>query len=443
MTDPAADGHAVAATAHGAPAAEEATEVADVAPPTWFTPVGAVPALLPIAARSRLDAIAADANHRRHAQAQQWLGRCFEPADALLGGAEPFEVVASHLAFTGPDAEQLIDRLLVVEDNRPPRLGFGLLGARATDDQIDFRATYDILRPDVATVEAKLAAGATLMLAGVEGHHRALQDLAIEIDELMGPGGSIDLLVLGPEARLEVRPRDDVDWVVLPLDEPITFELGDREVEVSPGSGAVIRYGGEALAIARAHARATVARLSLPHATVGAFTALADERARHHPLLRADLPTRLGRPVASYGGSLYDDAGGYATGAAQLIDEQLVAEARARSRQATSAPRRTALDDALAWLDGSSRAIRFVPPGGLLVVDAPDGPRLALAGHQLVAHSAIQEGLAALADGRWCALDRELGVLGLSPDQAGTLVRELLSSGVLEVAPAAAAEAIA
>ena len=416
------------------------SEAGAAEPTSWLHPLGPAPASEPDPSRSRLDELAAAANAARRGTATDRLARSLEPLDAVVAPVgPPLDLIAHRIALAATDAEQLVDEVLAFEDNRPPRLGFVVAEQGGLDDAVEFRTTFDLLRPDVWMVAEQLAAGSMVAVAAVEGHREVLRNLTADLEELLGPGASVDVMLFAARARTEVRPRADVDWVLAVLDGAIDLEVGDRAHSVAAGAAAVLRWpDGSGTAHAAADRPAIALRISLPRPTVATLLAGASDRARHHPLLRADLPTDLDAPVVSYGGSLRDIPGRFAAEAAALLDDGLVAEARVRARQGVRVDPGPSFRATLAALPHLDAPLRVTPSGGWLVVDA-DGTgdatrKLVVRGLVIDAPAAVQEHLATRGGRGGYPLGRELVGFGLTDTEVAGLLRDLLSAGILEVA---------
>ena len=399
--------------------------------------------------RSELADAAIAANDRRRADARQRLSATLTPdavappAIVAAASAGPVTLLPVDLRFSAAEADDLVDRILEFEDNQPPRFGFSLRGAPDVDDRVEFRATYEILRPDVATVHAKLASGAVLILPAAEAFHPALLDLCLDIEELTGPGASADLVVMGPGGIVEVRPRADADWLLVAVDGELHLAEADAEDRsaIAAGTGATITWmPGHAAVTVRSAGWATALRISLPRLTTATVAPLIHQRSLAHPPLRADLPRDLTAPITSYGGSLFDTAGAFRTAVESLVTPEVLGEAALRFRMAGRPSTHTTAAQALDLIDPARRTgrppqtIRLAPPGGVLVTgDGPD-TALVISGMRLAAEPKVALGLAGLADGRWRPLESGFGALGLGSDEVGVLIHELLLSGSIEVA---------
>ncbi len=380
-----------------------------------------------------LDALAAGANLRRLDEARRRLHETWAGLPDLV--SQPPAVlapVAAPALVIVDEVWDVVDHILRHDDARAGRISLGLDAAPTVDDQLLFDTSYEVHRPHLGPLAAKLAGHASIVLRAVGRHLPALEHLSADLETLVGRPVEADAVIFGP-GSLHVDPAErggHVLFVALdgtltatpgsdtalgepdsgtergesrPPTEPLDVGSGEP-LHLTPGRG-VFAAAGTALRVT-AGTTGLALRVRIPVVSTAQLRAQTSATARYHPLLRADLPTDLDGPVESYAGSLYDqplafhrEVSGALAGPAQaLAAARLRAWVPARV-QASLLDARAVVHDTDLTVSGGTR-LRCPLTAGLCLTDRPDGPALVAQGLVVELHPDLAERLVPHLDGR-------------------------------------------
>ncbi len=407
---------------------EHAATPADVAIP--LTPTDLLRLPRSEAADERLIAAA---NHRRLEIAAARLQSTFDSIALLVADAgvrTPEQIGVRDLP--GPtELWELVDDLFVHEDMRPPHLAFELTDA-SVDDQVDMRASYDVLRPDVHAVASKLAGGAALLLRWVDEYHPRLWAICSAIETMTGAHARLSLYIVPAGSRGVPEAPDNADRVIIPIDGELGIEMnGFGASAVVPGFALATPCGQRVTVSATNEVMILV--LDVGRVRAADLIDLAGENARYFPAMRADVPASIGGPIHSYDGSIFDTAGSFRDTAAKVLTQDSLERAAAIRR--SQLPNRIIqyLSDVLAFNKGADKMLLAPHSGGLLIAEGPEGVHAAISGMRLTLPADVTRAISPYLDGRSFAASELHGVLNPLDVDAEFIVRTLVEVEVLQV----------
>ena len=282
-----------------------------------------------------------------------------------------------------------IDNIMRHDDTRPGRLTIGLESAQpGVTEELSFDTTYGLHRPNMNHISRTLTGGASMVLRAVGRHMDDVNELVAALETLLGAAMEADAILFGPDST-HFDPADRGGAVlVIPLDVDLSATIepaaltheGEPSLEtmatieetatVSPGS-AVAGYTDHSLRL-RADTAGIALRIVLPSPTRTQLWSHAVTLARHHPLLRADLPTDLDAPVHSYAGSLYDRPGAFHAEASMSFGATPTMHALATLRAQVPTRAASGLFDNLRSQPDCLPTLRAGIPGGITLTGAVD-----------------------------------------------------------------------
>lgn len=404
---------------------------------------------LPDAAAFGLEGLLGRANVRRLDDARERLTTIIDPGSVVPGeDAEARHGTAIKVVLDMSEDElwEAIATVAIHDDLRPGRISFGLSAAEeGTDDQLMFASTYGLYRPNLGQVAAKAAAGAAVVVHGLEWQVPALGELVADLETIGGrPCSAGAVMLQGHAAHVEAADRT-TDVLLVAIGAPITVH-GDEEptastdeVEIERGHGVIARAGRE-LTITAGSGAAVVARIDLPIAHPWGDVVQASTAARFHPLLRADLPTSFERPIESYGGTLYEDPSIWRAEVESALGTRARDHAAALAR-ALLAPRtnpNVGLLSAIAFRQQPKGPVRSPLHAGVMITKVADSLRMVAGGRIVTAPDGVAEAVASFLDGRPTTVDAVLGALeqtGVDADDSRQILIELLEIELLESTP--------
>lgn len=327
----------------------------------------------------------------------------------------------------------LFDDLLTYEDMRLPHLGFELTGS-GTHDRVEMRASYDLLRPEVAEVGSKLMRGAAVLLRWLDEYDDPLWRLCCDIETITGVTTRVSGMLLPQGSRPLPQPPRDADRVIVPIDGQLDVEIAGRAGTTSrhrlaPGSAVVTPC--EAGVLLAAPQRLFILVIDVGRARASSLLELAAHDAQFFPLLRADVPTSWLEPVHSYAGSLYDSPGAFATAVADVFTARAFDRAAATARSDIPLRPTQRLSDTLRETTGPTDGVRS-PIAGVVIAESAERWYAVAAGHRLLIDNESLEALAPFLDGRVSAERSLLESLGSVRHDAAAIVDGLVQLEIFE-----------
>lgn len=400
---------------------------------------------LPDPTAGGLEGLLGQANLRRLRDAHARVASIVAPEVLLPGsGSEAGHGATIDVALDVTEDElwQAITTVAHHDDLRPGRIAFGLSAAEdGVDDQLPFASTYGLFRPNLGAVTAKAAAGAAVIVHGLDWQVPALGDLVTDLETIGGrPCSSGAVVLCGHAAHIETADRT-ADVLLLAVGAPFSVGAydGAGAFVVEQGHGVIARAGRD-LTITASGSAALVARFDLPVAHPWDDVLQASVTARFHPLLRSDLPTSLERPIESYEGTLYDDLSKWRAEVESALGPTAHDHAAALSR-ALIAPRANPSVGLLTAVDfrhNPSGAIRSPAHAGVMVTRLA-GTLHSVAGGGIVTFpDGAAEAVAPFLDGRPTTVEHVLGALeeaGIAADSAREALVEMVHIELLEPVP--------
>lgn len=405
---------------------------------------------LPDPTASGLEGLLGQANRRRLADAQDRMNQIIDLGRLLPDGvADPDSgegrrrspSTMNLMLDVGIDELwSAIDLAVLHDDVRPGRLAFGLADAADdVDDQLAFASTYGLHRPATGAIAAKLAGGASMLIHGVDLIVPALDALVADLETVCGRTASAGLVVMPGESAHAEPPERAVDILLVPVESPLRAIAGGVEHVASPGTALLVPSGvGATVATDQG---ALLVRVEVPVTLPSTANLETSAMARFHPLLRADLPTSLDRPIESYGGSLYESAEAWRSEVVDVLGERARAHSAAWVR-ANLAPRLSTSGGLLA-----ARAFRSEPRGrvrsplhaGVMTTEVDARVEMSAAGNVIGVPNGLAELIAPHLDGRSLLVADLLSALAESPtldrESARQLIVGLVHREILEPVP--------
>lgn len=392
-----------------------------------------------------LEGLLGQANLRRLRDAHARVASIVAPEVLMPGsGSEARHGAAIDVALdvTEDDLWQAITTVAHHDDLRPGRIAFGLSAAEdGVDDQLSFASTYGLYRPNLGAVAAKAAAGAAVIVHGLDWQVPALGDLVTDLETIGGrPCSSGAVVLRGHAAHIEAADRT-IDVLLLPVGAPLSVRVheGAHALVVEPGQGVIARAGHE-LTISALDSGALAARVDLPVTHPWGDVLQASVTARFHPLLRADLPTSLERPIESYDGTLYDDLSRWRAEVESALGPKAHDHAAALSR-ALIAPRANPSVGMLTAVDfrsNPSGTIHSPAHAGVMVTRVAGTLHPVAGGGIVTAPDGAAEAVAPFLDGRPTTVEDVLGSLeeaGMAADSSREALLEMVHIELLEPVP--------
>ena len=407
------------------------------------------------------------ANQRRLAHATAEVERVLPGLVAWLSsnrvaGDPPHRIFAIP-PVNAAAVQAVVDTVLRHDDARGGRLTLDLSAAPGVDDALAFDTTYEVHRPLLGQLAAKLADGAAVTVRAVGAHLDPLDRLSGHLDTVVGRPCEIDVVVLGPGASHRDPADRGGEVVLVPLDvaltatateptppdadrartpdrardatdrtdptDPRSLAAGaiandaDRSgpaVTVAPGQ-AVVAAAGRDLVVRAVEpvepdrtrspgfgagpttgpgtGTAMALRIVLPLVSAPALLRAAAANARFHPLLRADLPTDLSGVVESYDGSLWDRAGAFGAETATALGPTSQRHAAALARALVPPRPRNGLLAARAARRHGLPPLVSPITGGVLVTRRGPDVALVASGRVYTLHPDLAAALAPHLDG--------------------------------------------
>ena len=398
------------------------------------------------------------ANERRLADARSRVDPIFDLSGAIemcAGDPSTTKLIEIGLSVTVEEVWDAVDVAARHDGLSPGRISFGLAGAdEGIDDEVPFVTTYGVNRPSVGAVAAKVVGRASLVVNGLEWFVPALEALVADLETVGGRPASAGVVLLAAGA---VHLEDlATDVLILPLDSRVEAvslvravgsgddpaagaEACSPEMILEPGWGVVSPRGRMLRLSAPDHAMAL--RVELPWSSEWEQTIGASAVSCYHPLLRADLPTLLDRPIESYAGSLYEAPSVWRAEVRSVLTPAALDHwaARARASLAPRASRRAGLSEAIDMCSELMGRARSPLHGGVMITSRDGAVELAAGGAAFKLDGHLLEVVSPHLDGRPFDLGRLSSAiavaLGGDRGRAGRLVADLLHHEVLEPGP--------
>ena len=121
---------------------------------------------LPDEHASGIEGSAGRANRRRVDDASERLVLRFDHA-VFQATANPVRV---DLSTTADEVWEALDIVAHHDDLRPGRIELGMAESEQVDDHVHFDQSYGLSRPGLGSVAEKMAAGASILIHGIEFH---------------------------------------------------------------------------------------------------------------------------------------------------------------------------------------------------------------------------------------------------------------------------------
>lgn len=377
--------------------------------------------------------LVAAANHRRHADAVAEVTQAFGTATPLLDpdAAAQLDVLVTANLLDPTEAIDLLDHLLTFEDLRPPHLAVDIAGTDV-DDSVDLRATYDLLRPDVAQLERKMAAGAALLLRWIDEYHARLSELCEAIETITGAIARVELLRFTPgERRVPGSPGAE-DRILVVVDGCVDWHEPTGRGSTGPDRGIFVPRGTDARFVTEDDG--TLLVVDIGRTYDADLIDRAMQRSIYYPLLRADFPHSVNEPTKSYETNVFDRPNAFDEQVREAMAPVAFDEAAAFFRASLGTRSRQSLVALLQEHLDPSLQVRVCTPGGVMVVESPDGPFLSMGGVNVLLSGSLIESIAHRLDGRPFSIrDLEMDLAGTG-SEAEWLVRSLAGLDLVDVA---------
>lgn len=339
--------------------------------------------------------------------------------------------VDSSDAWSAAALWSAIDEHLVYDDCRPPRLEFLADDSRDIDRDVPCRTAYELVRPDLGSLLARLDSAVALAVRQLDGYSLEYGAVADDIETLTGQSSHLDGIVFGTGASFSDEPDSPILRVLIVADGQITVDVVNASSWVVNAGHMCILPAGLSCRIT-ASTRSLALRVPFPFPSLRQLRGLSAGRAHFHPALRADLPADLDRPVHSYAGSLFDGPGAFVDEVDQALSPAAMDDAVARLRMVLRPrPRHDPLQ-ILGSRGVQGVMLRSCVQGGFLVGTGSDGAVLLAAGHQMSIADDLIDQFVPLLDGRVFSRDEVLAK-AVQPEHLAEAIEALLWIDLFEL----------